>query len=176
MAHAEAVGNHVLLAQLARGPASADFVTEAAKETGVVSREFSACPHSLKAGPPRAKIPRAKLRNHVVGFLCRAFLAKNRHDQQNGALAPGAPGERRGRGICPGLPGCPPGSSRKTRRTGFCSWLPSLEGVGEWPPSVQGTPARHNRAIRKASGKVPAAMVFYRHVRRVSNACNPEGP
>lgn len=62
MADAEAVGNHILLAQFARGTVTADFVTEPPKKTGVMSREFSACPHILKAGGIRSKTPRAKRR------------------------------------------------------------------------------------------------------------------
>jgi hypothetical protein len=48
VADAEAVRNHVLLAEFARSPASPDFVTEATKEAGVMGREFSACPHISK--------------------------------------------------------------------------------------------------------------------------------
>ena len=45
---AETVGNHILLAEFARGTASPDFVTEPPKKAGVMGREFSACPHTSK--------------------------------------------------------------------------------------------------------------------------------
>ena len=46
MTDTEAVSEHVLLAQFARGPASPDFVTKSPKKPSVMGREFSACSHN----------------------------------------------------------------------------------------------------------------------------------
>ena len=65
MADAEAVRNHVFLAQFARSPASPDLVTKASKEAGVMGREFSACPHISKLARDEQKHHEQKCVSHV---------------------------------------------------------------------------------------------------------------
>src|SRR5262249_33493363 len=62
VAHGEAVADHVLLAELARGAVLADAMAERAEEPRVTDRKLSACAHAFILGAARAKIPRAQLR------------------------------------------------------------------------------------------------------------------
>jgi hypothetical protein len=60
--HAEAVGNHVLLAQSALGPVGPDAVAQCTKEPCIIGREFSTGTHHSKLRQSRAKPPRTNLR------------------------------------------------------------------------------------------------------------------
>jgi hypothetical protein len=60
MAGTEPIGDHVLLAQSARGPASPDFLTQPAKKPAVMNGNFSGSSHTFQARLLRAKTPRAK--------------------------------------------------------------------------------------------------------------------
>ena len=62
VADAEAVGNHILLAQLAVGSVGPDAVAKSAEELCIVGRKISVGTHLLRVGPTRAKIPRTKRR------------------------------------------------------------------------------------------------------------------
>ena len=55
MAHAEAVRDHILLAQFTRGSESPDFVAEPTKKTSIMSGKFSAGPHTSKLGEHEQK-------------------------------------------------------------------------------------------------------------------------
>lgn len=66
VAHGEAVGNHVLLAQFARGPVLTYAVAQRAEEVRITGREFSAGTHGPILPALRAKIPRAKMRIRAI--------------------------------------------------------------------------------------------------------------
>lgn len=59
---AEAVRNHILLAQLEVGSVGTDSVAKGTKEPCVVSRKLSVGTHAFKGGLVRAKTPRTKRR------------------------------------------------------------------------------------------------------------------
>jgi hypothetical protein len=59
---AEAIGNHVFLAQFPFRPVGSNFMAQCPKEPRILGRQLSAGTHPSKLGPGRSKTPRTKLR------------------------------------------------------------------------------------------------------------------